>query len=566
MSDESTHPIVRFVRRLADAGDSRRATDGELLQRWATQRDETAFELLVHRHGALVWHICRNLLRQTHAAEDAFQATFLVLVRKAGAIGRPELLGNWLYGVACRVALRARKTLARRDATEQQGAETEMALAEEPAVPDLNPLLHEELQRLPAKYRRPMVLCYLEGRTNDEAARQLQWPLGTLKVRLMRGREILRARLVRRGLTLSAGALASILAPNPAPATLVDTTIRAALAFAAGATGALSANAVTLTEGVLDTMWWNKARIVIAVVLTVALLGTGAGLFAFWPAQPQAAEKTAVLAVNAREAEPDKATDELLKSDRFAIKGTWTLVSRESAGKKETIAEEDVKKGTSRLALGGDRFSMTENGITQEGTCKLNPDKTPKQIDLVIPQPDEVPQVVLKGIYTLEKDRLTICFNNPNRDYGLPRPGEFATQEGLKFPTLLVYKRSGESDELKLQGTWDVTAIKLDGQPFEDSIPLKKMVFKGDKMLATIDDRGEGEFPFKLDPFSKPAKIDFIGSEGPYEDNMFLAVYSLDGDNLKICGATSGKRPTELTVREGQALRHFEFFLQRAKK
>jgi RNA polymerase sigma factor (sigma-70 family) len=566
MSDERTHPIVRLVRRLADAGDSQRTTDGELLRRWSAQRDEAAFELLVHRHGGLVWHVCRNLLREPQAAEDAFQATFLVLVRKAGAIGRPELLGNWLYGVAYRVAQRARKVLARREATERPGVETEMAAAEEPAGQEVAPLLHEELERLPAKYRRPMVLCYLEGRTNDEAARQLQWPLGTLKVRLMRGREMLRSRLARRGLALSAGTLASVLAPNAAPAALVDATVRGALAFAAGATGSLSAGALTLTEGVLATMWWNKARIVIALVLTVALLGTGAGLFAFWPVQRPAAEHTAVPAANAREAEPEKVADELLKSDRFAIKGTWTLVSAESAGKKKTISEEDVKKGTNRLTLGGDRFSLTDNGITHEGTCKLNPDKTPKQIDLVIPQPDEVPEVFLRGIYKLEKDQLTVCFNDPKRDFGFPRPADFATQEGQRFPTLVVYKRSGDSDEQKLQGTWEVTSLKLDGRPFDDALPLKKLVFKGDKLLAGFE-HGEGEFAVKVDPFSKPAKIDLLGQDdSPYEGTMLLGVYSLDGDNLKICAVSSGKRPTELTVREGQVLRHVEFFLQRAKK
>src|SRR5262249_16921160 len=138
-------------RQIPDAGDVRRVTDGELLERYATRREEAAFEILVHRHGAMVWRVCRNVLRESHTAEDAFQATFLILVRKAGSIARPELLGNWLYGVAYRVALRARKMAARRDAHERQGVEMiATASADEPAGRDGQLLLQEELQRLPA--------------------------------------------------------------------------------------------------------------------------------------------------------------------------------------------------------------------------------------------------------------------------------------------------------------------------------------------------------------------------------------------------------------------------------
>src|SRR5262245_36410456 len=118
MHPEGSHPILRLVRQLAAAGEVRRVTDDELLRRYARERDEQAFEILVHRHGAMVWRVCCNVLRQSQAAEDAFQATFLILIRKAGSIGQPERLANWLYGVAQRVALRARQTIARRQARE----------------------------------------------------------------------------------------------------------------------------------------------------------------------------------------------------------------------------------------------------------------------------------------------------------------------------------------------------------------------------------------------------------------------------------------------------------------
>ena len=176
--------------------------DDQLLERFVRLRDETAFEALLHRHGPLVFGVCRKLLYDAHDAEDAFQATFLVLARKAGSVAPRSLLGHWLYGVASRVAARVRQTALRR-AREQSGADlSAVPGAAEKEDSDLAPLLHEEVRRLPDKYRRPVVLCYLEGMTNEEAAHQLRWPVGTVKGRLSRARALLRARLTRRGLAL----------------------------------------------------------------------------------------------------------------------------------------------------------------------------------------------------------------------------------------------------------------------------------------------------------------------------------------------------------------------------
>jgi RNA polymerase sigma-70 factor (ECF subfamily) len=187
--------------------------DDQLLERFVRLRDETAFEALLRRHEPLVFGVCRKLLYDVHDAEDAFQATFLVLARKAGSVAPPSLLGHWLYGVATRVATRARKAALRR-AREQSGADlAAVPSAAEKEDSDLAPLLHEEVRRLPDKYRRPVVLCYLEGKTNEEAAHQLQWPVGTVQGRLNRARALLRARLTRRGFALSASLLAAALAP-----------------------------------------------------------------------------------------------------------------------------------------------------------------------------------------------------------------------------------------------------------------------------------------------------------------------------------------------------------------
>src|SRR5262249_26684028 len=177
-------------------------TDRQLLDEFIRDQDAGAFQGLVARHGAAVLQVCRGVLRDPHEAEDAFQATFLVLVRKAPAIRDPEALGAWLRGVAYRVAIRARRRAARRRAIERTGAEMsrhEPGVIPAEATSDLRKVVREELERLPDLYRQPVALCYLDGLTHQEAARRLDWPVGTVKVRLVRARRLLRERLARWG-------------------------------------------------------------------------------------------------------------------------------------------------------------------------------------------------------------------------------------------------------------------------------------------------------------------------------------------------------------------------------
>src|SRR5262249_54392705 len=185
--------------------------DGQLLERFVACRDEPAFEALVHRHGPMVLGVCQRLLGNHHDAEDAFQATFMVLAKKAATVRPRGMVGHWLYGVACRTALEARVAAARRRARGKG-----YAMTRTPATPiewdDLRPVLDEELQRLPEKYRAAVVLCELEGKSRKEAARLLGIPEGTLSSRLATARRRLARRLARRGLDLSAAALATLLA------------------------------------------------------------------------------------------------------------------------------------------------------------------------------------------------------------------------------------------------------------------------------------------------------------------------------------------------------------------
>jgi RNA polymerase sigma factor (sigma-70 family) len=258
------------------------ATDGNLLDLYVRQKDEAAFEALVRRHGRMVLGVCRRILGDSHDSEDAFQATFLVMVRKAASIRPAGMVGNWLYGVAHRTALEARRSAAKRRAKEAQVAPRTETPGD--TLAHLRPLLDQELDRLPDKYRAVLVLCDLEGRTRKEAAQQLALPEGTIASRQARGRTILAKRLTRHGLTLSGGALATALAQEAASATtplsLVYATVRAATAYAAGsatAAAVVSAPVAALAEGVLRTMLLSKLKISAMLLVLIGVVGTGWG-------------------------------------------------------------------------------------------------------------------------------------------------------------------------------------------------------------------------------------------------------------------------------------------------
>jgi RNA polymerase sigma factor (sigma-70 family) len=273
MPQQVLSSFMQFLRRTAARQARDEQADAELLTQFAQHGDRTAFETIVHRHGPMVWNVCRRLLVRTEDAEDAFQAAFIVLLRRAASIRQGALLGNWLYGVANRVALRARARAARRADVEKQGLSAEPATAAEP-VNDWQHLLHEEVYRLPEKYRQPIVICYLDGKTNEEAASVLGWPVGTVKGRLNRARDLLRSRLGRRGVVLSAGALAAALTAArlgaAVPALLMQSTLT-------GTGIGVSANALTLSTGVMHAMFWSKCAAVGRVLALILLIGAGTG-------------------------------------------------------------------------------------------------------------------------------------------------------------------------------------------------------------------------------------------------------------------------------------------------
>jgi RNA polymerase sigma factor (sigma-70 family) len=278
-------------------------SDEQLLE-WFLNRDdssaEDAFRAIVVRHGPMVLGVCRHILTQHQDAEDAFQATFLVLARKAGSIRDRRVLARWLYEVAYRIAMRARTNGVRRRTHERQGGEMAATVSvDNHGWIELRPVLHEEVNRLPEKYRLPVILCYLEGKTNEEVADLLQWPVGTVKGRLSRARELLRSRLSRRGLALSAAFLVTALAngtviADVVPPRLLDETVSNAMGLAArtpaeGGAGAAAAQHA-IPEQVARMMGYAAATpapyrlaavgvLLLAIAGSVASVGFSAGLF-----------------------------------------------------------------------------------------------------------------------------------------------------------------------------------------------------------------------------------------------------------------------------------------------
>ncbi len=289
--------FIHQLERLFQQGTAVGMSEGELLDRFVAGRDEAAFAALIARYGPMVLGVCRRLLRDPNDVDDAFQATFLVLVRKAGSLRRRDLLGNWLYGVAHRVATRSRCLAARRmvrapygqdaiDRLDESGGEA-VAVHDDPSPLDSepSPWLHDEVRRLPEKYRTLVLLCYFEGLTHEQAAARLGWPVGTVKGRLSRARGRLRKGLARRGITVSEAALASHLARLDVLATVPEPLHRATLEAARSVVGsasgriaggaAVSISVATLADGVSRAMITTHVKAVSLVLLAAGAVTTG---------------------------------------------------------------------------------------------------------------------------------------------------------------------------------------------------------------------------------------------------------------------------------------------------
>jgi RNA polymerase sigma factor (sigma-70 family) len=396
----------------------RTAADATLLEQFAARGDGLAFAVLVERHGGMVLGLCRRLLRHEQDAEDAFQATFLVLARKAGSIRKSESIGSWLYGVASRVARRARAAPVHHDSPEG-GLQNLPAPDEREGIgQDIAPLLDEALNELPPAFRGPVVLCYIQGRSTEDAARSLGCPRGTVLSRLARARERLRIRLTRRGVTLTAAAIATVLARNVAaaevPLPLAYSTIQAAAPSAAGtaaAAGAVSARAVVLAKGVLKAMWVTKLTQVAAVALVLAV--GAAGVFG--------ARAWADRAGGDKDGKP-------AASKPATLEGSWVateIVKNGSAAPKEVV--DRIK-----IVIKDDEFTLHDGDQVIKGKATRDTTAKPATIDVVLTDGE-----TSAGIYELNGDTLKICTGHQD----VPRPTAFESKEGSGH-ALIILKRA----------------------------------------------------------------------------------------------------------------------------
>jgi RNA polymerase sigma factor (sigma-70 family) len=335
------------------------------LTRFIVGRDESAFAALVRQHGPMVYGVCRRVLGHEHDAEDAFQAAFLVLVRKAGSVVKRESVGSWLYGVAYRTALEARAVLARRRRRERPAEEGPDPAVEPPEPQDWRPLLDRELNRLPEKYREAVVLCDLEGRPRKEAARRLRVAEGTLSSRLAAARRLLARRLTARGLTLSGGALATSLSANAAiaaPTALISSTVRVASLAAAGRLTA-TAGAAALSNGVIKAMWMTKLKIGAAVLALAATAGAGGIVYRGGSAP----------AAGAAEAAPASELETLRKENELLKVNLKVLLEKVKAQEAE-IAAAKPRPAAAQFTIEGLQFkteSKPEAQLRLPGTIQL---------------------------------------------------------------------------------------------------------------------------------------------------------------------------------------------------
>lgn len=419
MSQNEPYPVVM---------DDLNPTDGQLLRRYLRDRSDHAFEAIVQRFGPMVLGVCMRVLQNPHDADDAFQATFLVLFRKADTVKPPELVGNWLYGVAVKTAHKLRGRTAKQQARERQIPEgSEPATVPAEREYDLQQILDVAVSSLPPKYRIPLVLCELQGKTYKEVARQLGVTVNVVSVRLIRARTMLAERLARRGVTTSVGMLVVVLsqvesAAEPS-ATLVSSTVNAVRRLAAGepTASAVSPEVHLLVKGVVNDMFLAKLKTTAAIGLVAAAIGGGLvyQMLVSDAGPITVAGESHVVSGPAAGTENSKSPEDPQKSDSIMLRGTWIAIAAEFNGKKFD-AEEEVRAKKIVLTFADDRVKLSSGDSTVfEGTLKIDPDQSVKEMDwLGILDPNGRKEAVtMPGIYRLDGDTLTYC-------YGLKRPKE----------------------------------------------------------------------------------------------------------------------------------------------
>ena len=418
-------PILQLIRRVAADPCARHCTDQELLRRFLDQHDEPAFDALVRRHGPMVLDVCRGVLPNEADVEDAFQATFLILARKAGSIRKTASLASWLHGVAYRTAWKVRTDFARRRKYEDRAPPPAPdGTADDLAWREVRQILHQELNALSERFRAPLVLCYLEGRTQDEAAALLGLAKSTLKERLERGRALLRARLIRRGLG-TAGLL--ILATWAATATAVPPALTAAavrVAAHSASGGVVPASVLSLAERGARSM--SATKLILGLcLLPAAVLGLAR------PGTPD--HPGPIPGAPAAAAEPDK-KDAPVQRGPGDLAGVWKVQDVQTAG-KSLLAAGDLKDA--QLVFKDNRAEVKGLAVdfVRDFSFTFDSTKTPREIDVTFqdgPRKGET----LQGIYVARKNEIRICLRVAYPKLG--RPAGFDTISGTTLYTFIL--------------------------------------------------------------------------------------------------------------------------------
>jgi RNA polymerase sigma factor (sigma-70 family) len=424
--------MIEQLRGSAESQTDADRTDGQLLEDFIRRRSQAAVAALVYRHGPMVWGVCRRVLSSHHEAEDAFQATFLVLARKAESVVPREMVANWLYGVARQTARKARALVARRGARERQVTPMpELPTRDADLWHDLLPVLDEEVSRLPSKYRGVLVLCDLEGRTRGEAARTLHWPEGTVAGRLARARELLAKRLTRRGVALTGAALACLLWQNTAsaqmPATVAIETIRVVGHRASGQTEFASAKlAAPVTTSLLSG---KRLKVKVALMTSLVVVGLATVAYVMAPRRADTAQLR-----SAREQASD-----------LRLIGSWHVVAADSGGKH---LSSEAARDYGPWSFEAGQFRNLGTVLTSSGSYSIDTKPLQKRITFspAAQQGAFAAESPVAGEGTYEFKGDTLLLRLP-----IPRQGAFqettdrTSRNGPRESALLTLKRNSQA-------------------------------------------------------------------------------------------------------------------------
>ena len=577
MATSRLESAFRQLRRAVLIRDGAGLTDAQLLDLFIAQKDQAAFEALVRRHGPMVLKVCRRVVGNHHDAEDVFQATFLLLARKAFSLKSKDRVANWLHGVALRSSLNAKKLRAKTQVRERQM----VGIPEPEAVKQgdwhsLQLLLDQELSRLGEIYRLPILLCDLEGKSIKATAQQLGWPQGTVAGRLARGRKLLAKRLARHGLAVTGGI---VVLQNSASAcvspALVAATVKAAGAYAAGksaATGLISANVAILIQGGLTTMFWTKLKIATAVLVVGSVFALGGSVLLNTPLVGQQIEgggpgqepskKQVAQAGEKPAARKKEAASARMEHDK--LRGTWKVIERNSDGKKQGTFPQVTETwwiGKDKIVV---KLAEESKKSRQEMTYHFWGDSddaapAPNNINIIgeyiNPEPHGPSRATSRGIFALEGDKLTLCLRERvlgERPTAIP--ASLSKEENLAiivhFSESRAFPRRTRRD-YKVNGKW--SGEKKNGEKYGPNDVLERFSFSfvGDVMIVAFEE--EQEVVFKLDSATSPKQI-AVAYTSQNMERKRIYIYALYGDDLKICfqrGEKEGTPPDSFTTTKG---------------